>query len=138
MFSFLPKILSIISDYGFANLRSFAFDSSLGLASTIELLIFQNIVAPVFLSTIIISLTMLPFKKNRSLIFLALIDVSLYTLFFAGRYFIIQLGFYFIFSNFLYNFKNFKSLKINLSSIFFIFVVVFFCSFSNSIKKFRF
>jgi len=126
MLSFFPKIYKIIIESGFANLRSFAFDSSLDLGTTVQLLIFQNIVAPVFLASIIISLSLLPFKRFRGLIFLSILDVALYTLFFAGRYFIIQLGFFFIFSIFLYNLRNFRSLKISLPLLFFAFIIFIF------------
>ncbi len=86
MIRFLKKSIVIILTGGFNVLRLYAFNSSMGLGSTVELIIAQNFVQPVFVATIIIATYY--FNNNRQylgLFAISIIDMLIYTLAFSGR-----------------------------------------------------
>lgn len=86
MIRFINKSVSIILSGGFNTLRAYAYNSSMGLGSTIELLIAQIFVEAVFSVTILISA--LDLNNNREYPYLAIIsfiDILIYTVSFAGR-----------------------------------------------------
>ena len=107
----LIKSVTIIFDQGFNVLRAYAFNSEMGLASSLKLFIIQNIVQAIFISTIIISVV---YKSlNKPIIILTIIsilDVIIYTLLFGGRSLILLLALSYIFSYLLQKKKkiNFK------------------------------
>jgi oligosaccharide repeat unit polymerase len=110
---FLIRSIKIIKNYGFVALRAFSIDSSLGLATTTELLILQWIVQSIFIATIIIIISDFSLmEKKWTWLIIAFIDVLVYTLLFAERYMIMRLIVYMFFAHFFvrnnirYNKKN--------------------------------
>lgn len=86
MYRFLSKAIPIIKSRGFNALRLYAFDSSMGLGSTIELTIAQIFVQSIFIATIVISAFYFNCKReHKGLVIISIIDVAIYTISFAGR-----------------------------------------------------
>lgn len=82
----VKKSLVIIRNNGFARLRVYAYDSSMGLASTAKLTIIQSIVEPIILLSIIYAtvLLCLGVRKIGTMI-IAISEIVLYILAFGGR-----------------------------------------------------
>lgn len=85
--------ISILKKYGFALMRYYTSDSA-GLFTTTNLILFQWVILPIFILTIIINAISLSMKKMRwPLLVMTLVDVVLYVLLFGGRYIIVRFGF---------------------------------------------
>lgn len=99
IFKFMLRALDIISSVGFSGLRAYAFDSTRGLGTTIELMILQWVVQPVFISTILISMVYIALKrKNKILVIVSFINVTLYTITFGGRALITTMILFYVFT----------------------------------------
>lgn len=86
MSRFLMRSIPIIMSNGFNYLRIYAYDSELGLCSTIELLLAQIFVQAVFLSTMLITIfDFFSKKRHKYLYVLTSIGMTVYILAFAGR-----------------------------------------------------
>ena len=88
---YLIKSISIIGNQGFEILRTYAFVGSSQFASTTVLTIFQYIVNPLFIATMIVTAIDISLKKRaiRGLI-MTIIGTALYTVLFGGRYMLFQ------------------------------------------------
>lgn len=96
-FPYLLKAIKIIKNVGMYALRNVAFTNS-EYASTSVLIIFQTIIAPLFVVTML--LTMIDISRGfffKKSIFLTFVDVILYTILFGGRYMFFQLLIFLIF-----------------------------------------
>lgn len=90
-FPYLIKAITIIQSQGFEALRSYAFVGSTQFASTTVLTVFQNVISPLFIATMIV--TAIDVSLNRKAIrglILTTISVALYTVLFGGRYMLFQ------------------------------------------------
>ena len=100
MFSFpyLLKALELIQSVGMYGLRDVAFASS-EYASTNVLIIFQTLIGPLFVVTMLLTAIDLSrkFFVKKALI-ITIFDVVLYTVLFGGRYMLFQLLIFFLFS----------------------------------------
>lgn len=86
MIRFINRSVPIILTKGFNTLRGYAYNSNLGLGTTIELAIAQIFVEAIFGVTILI--TALDLNNDREypyLVLFSLIDIVIYTISFAGR-----------------------------------------------------
>ncbi|TDL61520.1 oligosaccharide repeat unit polymerase [Rhodococcus qingshengii] len=96
---FLIKALDIINSIGLKGLRGYAYDSSKGFATTFELLIIQWIIEPIFIATILIAVVYIVLGKKAPLLkIISIISVTIYTLTFGGRYLIVRVLMYYIFT----------------------------------------
>lgn len=94
---FIPKAISLLNNYGYAALRSFAFNASDVYMSVVELLVFQCFIEPIYISTNILFLLILYLKRNYKVIPAILINFILYSLLFGGRSIIVNFISVFIF-----------------------------------------
>ncbi len=101
-FPYLKKSIDLIISTGNLDLiRENAFNASAEYATTAVLTIFQTIIAPLFLVTILLAaIDILSKKKHKILILMALIDVIIYTVMFAGRYMLLQLLLFVFFASY--------------------------------------
>ena len=84
---YLKKSLSILFSKGLYFLREAAFSGSGGIGSTAVLMLFQYIVSPLFLATIIVTAIDIFDRRVRPMaIVISVLDVILYTVLFAGRF----------------------------------------------------
>jgi oligosaccharide repeat unit polymerase len=110
--AFMPMALNIISLYGFKGLRMYAFDSGMGLATTLELTIIQWLVQPVFVATILIAVIYIVIgRKTRVLTLVALTDVIIYTILFGGRYMMVRMMMYYILAFLILKSSHLEQLK---------------------------
>lgn len=88
---YLKNSLYIMLTKGIYFVREGAFNGTGGIASTAILMIFQYIISPLFLTTIILTAIDIN-NKNTSIfsIIVALINIVLYTMLFAGRFMILE------------------------------------------------
>jgi oligosaccharide repeat unit polymerase len=88
---YLIKAINIIRNQGFEFLRTYAFVGSTQFASTRALTIFQYIVSPLFIATMIVTAIDISLKKRavRGII-MTFIGTALYTVLFGGRYMMFQ------------------------------------------------
>ncbi len=93
---FLSKAIAIIRDFGFDYLRTAAFDSSMGLANTAELVIITWGIQALFIATIIFGVIDSIVNKKHLLLIIAIIGIILYTILFVGRYLLVELVFSYI------------------------------------------
>lgn len=99
---FIPRSIRLIRSYGFSRLRDYAFMSSSLLATTRQLLAFQWIIGPLFVTTMLIAAVLFSQKRGKRILALfTAVDVALYTLLFGGRYMLVKLLFFFIISFFI-------------------------------------
>lgn len=121
MLRFLVKSINIIKSGGFSSLRVYAYNSSLGLWSTSELIIAQNIVQPIFMATILVTcFCYIVNKKNKALLIISLIDIGIYLLSFGGRAILIDSIIFYLIMYFVVRTnrkENKKKWKINKSFI---------------------
>lgn len=123
--AFIPMALNLISLYGFKVLRMYAFDSSMGLATTLQLVIIQWLVQPVFVATILIAVVYIVIgRKTRKLTLIALVNVIIYTLLFGGRYMMVQMMMYYIFAFLIVKSNDLEQLKNKKLNIIFIGVTI--------------
>lgn len=100
-FPYLSKSLRLIVSGDFYQVRVNAFEGTAEYASTATLMIFQTLIAPLFVVTFLLAaLSFGKGKPNKRLIFLSVLDVLLYTLLFAGRYMILQLMLFLVFATY--------------------------------------
>lgn len=105
---FIGRSITLIREYGFSGLRSFAYVSSDALASTAQLTIFQNIIEPIFTITVLLCMIELSYKRLRkSIVIFALLDISVYTLLFGGRAMIMEAGI-FVFLSLWLRYRSFE------------------------------
>lgn len=122
---FIPKVFEIIDGNGLRGLRKYAFDSSMGLATTRQLLIIQWVIYSIFVATVLIAIINLVIGKNKVILnFIAFIDVALYTLMFGGRYLIVKVMMYYIFAYLINKSVNIKKTKGNRFRIAFIGTII--------------
>ncbi|MFV0939610.1 O-antigen polymerase [Bacillus thuringiensis] len=122
---FLIKSINIIATQGFKVLRAYAFDASMGLGTTLQLLILQWVVYAIFITTILIAMVYTAIgKKSPILISIALIDVIIYTLIFGGRYLIVRMMMYYILAYLIMKSSNLKNLQKKKLNIFFIGLII--------------
>lgn len=88
---YLGKVLRILQTGNLYMIRNNGFEGNSEFASTSILTIFQNVIAPLFIATLIIALIDAATKmlKSSTMVF-AVLDVLLYTLLFMGRYMMFQ------------------------------------------------
>lgn len=95
---YLIKAVNIIKTAGMYGLRNVAFASS-EYASTSVLIIFQTIIGPLFVVTMLLTAIDLSRKfVVRKAIIITIFDVALYTILFGGRYMFFQLLVFFVFA----------------------------------------
>lgn len=122
---FLPRAIDIIASGGLKALRPYAFDSSLGMGTSLELTISQWIIGPVLQVTILIAMVyMVIERKSPVLKLIALINVILHTVIFGGRYIIVKMMMYYIFSFLIVKANILKDLKKKKINVLFIGVVI--------------
>ncbi len=122
---FVPKTFNIISIYGLRELRQYAFDSAMGLATTKQLLIIQWVIYPIFVATVLIAINYLVIGRKKFLLnVFALIDVALYTLMFGGRYLIVKVMMYYIFAFLIVKSVNIEKMKNKKLSVMFIGTII--------------
>lgn len=134
MIRFISKSYVIIRSGGLLALRSYAFSSSMGLASTAELAISQAIIQPVFVTTIIITLASLVVgRANVLLLIVSVINVALYIFAFAGRSILISFIVYFLLLQIVWNYRlglfAFLRKILSIGTVAFIIVVLLIFSF---------
>ncbi|MDY0235314.1 MAG: O-antigen polymerase [Gudongella sp.] len=107
---FIWKSIAIIRSVGLYGLRSLSFIGTNNFANTNQLTIFQNIIEPIFIATILILAIDIGYKRQKkSMFIITIIDVIIYTILFGGRAMILQSILFIIISILLTN--NFTSIK---------------------------
>ena len=107
MIRFVSKTYTVLLSGGFRVLRDYAFDSSLGLGSTVELVIAQTIIQPVFIATILVALANLVVgRTNLILLMVSFIDVVMYVLLFAGRALLVTVLVYYLLLLVVWNYRT--------------------------------
>lgn len=123
---FLSRAVNIIRSYGFSGLRDFAFSESTLLATTRQLLIFQWIIGPLFVVTILISAVLFSQKRGtKGLAFITILNVCLYTLLFGGRYMIMKMLMYFIFTFLVVNQGSIMNIAKKRKALFILCIILF-------------
>lgn len=89
---YLIKAIGIIRLSGLEGLRLYAFVGSSQFASTTTLTIFQSIIQPVFIATMILTAIDISLRRKAIIgIVQTIIGVAFYTVLFGGRYMVFQL-----------------------------------------------
>lgn len=124
-FPYLLKAIQIVKTQGMYQLRNIAFVGS-EYASTFELTIFQTIIAPLFVVTMLLTAVDISHKYyGKKSILLSLIDTILYTLLFGGRYMFFQLLIFFLFAIYdSFKGKCFTFIKRNIKALSFALCIV--------------
>lgn len=122
----LVNSIIIIQSLGFEALRAFAFDSSMGLASTLQLTIIQYVIQPLYSIMIILSCISIVLKCNNKLLYLlTLIDIIVYVVTNGGRMIVFQTIIFFLGSVFLfYRDKIMQVIKERFKLIIFLLLVI--------------
>jgi len=126
LFPFLNKSLYILLNDSLYSVREAAFNGGGAIASTAFLMIFQNVVSPLFLATIIVTvIDVFDKKANSFAVVISVIDVVLYTLLFAGRFTILSFLIIIIFAAIdTDNIKNSWNLIVKHKKVFFVILLL--------------
>lgn len=131
MLRFISTSINIISLGGLKMLRAYAYNSGMGLGSTVELLVASNIVQPIFEATMII--TVLDYNINKEhplMLIITFIDVAIYIISFGGRDIIIKLLFFYMAAFIIVRYSKINGIQPNKKKINVIFILTFFIIFS--------
>lgn len=107
MIRFVSKSYAVILTGGLRALRSYAFNSEMGLGSTAELILAQTIVQPIFTVTILITIACIVIGKvDIMLVLISVIDIAIYIIAFGGRAILLLFLTYYLLLQVVWNYRG--------------------------------
>lgn len=115
MFPIVIKAVKIIRIQGWDALRRYAFVGSAELVSALQIRVVSWVIYPIFLSTILLAIIFVVKKgKCLKLYIIAIINLTIYTISFGGRYDIVKAIVYFVLVYIVINSTGDRKIKIPL------------------------